>query len=379
MYEQTVQEDTLFMILYGAATMLSTTACCYLLLRQGNAFAAHVKPPLRLRRWAALLFAMMTLSHLWFLPFFFLTSGSGAMLLLLLGSLLDSMTVFPLAMVVLLVMLQDRRRPLWPVGVMVSPLVAGLALCVFSRSLEFLPVLYGYLVLLGLGLAGYMVFALRRYGRWLRDNFADLEHKEVWQSFMVLGGLLLMFGVYAVSTKGRGGEYVLQLGDIVFVSCLLWRVETLSDLSIPHSKSLAEEPVASEEGWTGGAAPKGLTDNIGALLQQHCIDTRLYLQHDLTLVQLAKAVGTNRFYLSQYFSSQGMNYNAYINSLRVSHFVRLYREAAAGGHSVTITQLAQESGFKSYSTFSDAFKRKTGQSATAWIKAQQKGQGDGVE
>jgi AraC-like DNA-binding protein len=32
-------------------------------------------------------------------------------------------------------------------------------------------------------------------------------------------------------------------------------------------------------------------------------------------------------------------------------------------------QLAQESGFRSYNTFSSAFKRKTGQSVTAWIKA----------
>ena len=31
-----------------------------------------------------------------------------------------------------------------------------------------------------------MVRALRQYGRWLRDNYADLEHKEVWQSFVVL-------------------------------------------------------------------------------------------------------------------------------------------------------------------------------------------------
>jgi hypothetical protein len=42
-----------------------------------------------------------------------------------------------------------------------------------------------------------------------------------------------------------------------------------------------------------------LAKNIGPLLKQHCEETQLYLQHDLTLLQLAKAVGTNRFYLSQ--------------------------------------------------------------------------------
>ena len=36
------------------------------------------------------------------------------------GALLDCMIVYPLMIVVLLCMLQDRRRPLWSVAVMVS-------------------------------------------------------------------------------------------------------------------------------------------------------------------------------------------------------------------------------------------------------------------
>ena len=64
-------------------------------------------------------------------------------------------------------------------------------------------------------------------------------------------------------------------------------------------------------------------DKIGLLLQRHCIDEQLYLQHDLNLLQLAKAIGTNRFYLSQYFSQQGTTYNAYINGLRIEHFCTL--------------------------------------------------------
>jgi AraC-like DNA-binding protein len=105
------------------------------------------------------------------------------------------------------------------------------------------------------------------------------------------------------------------------------------------------------------------------LLQKYCIDAQLYLQHDLTIIQLAKAIGTNRLYLSQYFSSRGMNYNAYINDLRINHFIRLWREAVAAQRSFAIKQLAHESGYRSYNTFSDAFKRKMGLSVTAWIKA----------
>ena len=96
--------------------------------------------------------------------------------------------------------------------------------------------------------------------------------------------------------------------------------------------------------------------------------TQLYLQHDLTLMQLAKALGTNRTYLSQYFVDKGINYNTYINDLRNSHFVSRYSEAQRNGRSVTAQKLAQESGYRSYSTFSLAFKQRMGQSVTAWMR-----------
>ena len=47
-----------------------------------------------------------------------------------------------------------------------------------------------------------MVHAIKLYSRWLRDNYADLEHKEVWQSFVVLIVILLIFGIYALGIDG---------------------------------------------------------------------------------------------------------------------------------------------------------------------------------
>jgi len=110
---------------YAAGAMLAMMASCYLLLRRGNAFDPGITPPLRLRRWTATLFAAITLSHVWYLPMYILTSKDWVNLIYLVGGLLDTMTVIPLAIVILLVMLQDRRRPLWPIGVLVAPLVGA--------------------------------------------------------------------------------------------------------------------------------------------------------------------------------------------------------------------------------------------------------------
>ena len=357
MYDQQIQEDLFYMMLYAAVAMMSLMAGCYLLLRRANAIAPDVTPPVRLRRWTAAFFASMTLSHLWYLPIVFLTSHEDIMMSYLIGAMLDFMTLYPSAIALLLVMLQDRRRPLWPVCLMVAPPIIGLAIGIATRSIARLPLFYIYHFLLGVGLTIYMVRANRQYGRWLRDNYADLEHKEVWQSFIVIAIILLVFGIYAFGVKGMVYHYVVQVNDILLICYLLWRVETLSYLSIPESQSQSD------------ISQKEYIDNIGPLLQQHCIDTQLYLQHDLTIIQLAKAIGTNRFYLSQYFSSQGMNYNAYINNLRINHFINLYLEAVADHYSATAQQLALKSGFRSYNTFSDAFKRKMGQSVSAWIKS----------
>ena len=91
------------------------------------------------------------------------------------GGMFDCMSTFPLAIVLLLTMLQDRSRPLWLAFVMVAPL------------------------------------EVRRYGRWLRDNYADLEHKEIWQSFVVLAVVLLGFGIYAFEIGNLANKYIVQV------------------------------------------------------------------------------------------------------------------------------------------------------------------------
>lgn len=362
-----MQEDILYLILYGASAMLSLTACCYLLFRKSNAIAPDVNSPLPLRRWTAAFLASMALSHVWYMPEFYLTTTEDILLTNLVGATLDFMTLVPMGIIVLLNMLQDHKRPLWPVFVAVAPLAAVTMLCAATCSITLLPVLYAYYLLLGIGLLIYMVCEVRQYSLWLRNNYADLEHKEVWQSFVILAVILLFFGIYTLEPYYHSIKYIMQLNNMILVCYLLWRVETLSDLGITRSLPLTMEETDDGETMKNDFSPTA-TDKIGPLLQRHCIDTQLYLQHDLTLLQLAKAIGTNRYYLSQHFSRQGTTYNAYINGLRIQHFMNLYRKSVAFRQSFTAQQLAMESGFHNYRTFSNAFKHLMGLTVTGWIK-----------
>ena len=352
MEEPEIIHDVFFVLLYGGVIMLDIVAALYLLLRRGNAIAPEVTSPVRLRRWAAAFLIACALSHVFWLFYVYHLSVT----VYIIVCFLDVLMLVPTIAGVMLSMLQDRYRTVWPVLVLMIPAFILLTLCVIREDVAlFVPAsLYIYALFALLML--YLFFTVRRYGRWLRDNYADLEHKEIWQSLLILVVFLLFFVMYCTTTgESSVLAYLLDVDCIIIAVALLWRVETLQQLS---------ESTQPEE----ASVPTDTPTKIGILLKKHCEDGQLYLQSDLTLAQLAQAVGTNRYYLSQHFAQQGITYNAYINGLRIRHFVRLYQEAVADQRIFTAQQLAFESGFHSYSTFSATFKQMLGMTVTAWMR-----------
>lgn len=357
-FEDLPVKQTLYCILYGLSGTICLIAAVYLLLRRGNAFAADVTPPLRLRRWAASFFIAVTLSHVWWY-LFYVSSFKIFSPAHVLTAIIDCATLLTTTAGTLLAMLQDRRRPVWPVLAAMIPFAVLGAAVMASHSDRFIHIGVAYILAIFVLFTIYMLFAARQYGRWLRDNYADLERKEVWLSQLLSFTVMLLLIIYGLGDGNLAISYAMLIIEIIFFALLLWRVETLPQLSLP---ALAEQATT--------VAPATDLSGVEQLLAEHCVATQLYLQHDLTLLQLAKALHTNRTYLSQYFSNRGTTYNAYINDLRINHFVSHYREAAAKGQPVTAQQLSSDSGYRSYSTFSLAFKQRMGQSVAAWMRKQ---------
>ena len=379
--EQASTQVILFFVLYGITGAVPFIAALYLLLCRSNAFAPDVTPPVRLRRWATAFFVVATLAHVWWLLFYLYSFDLSSVLYLALV-LLDSVLLFTTFAGTLLAMLQNRRQSVWPVLAGMMPFVAlTVTYMVYPNDLIMLLATI-YILLLGLLFTAYMVFAIRQYERWLNDNYADLENKKVWLSQTVSLICMLLFTLYMFAVDIIF-IWLIHFIELVLVGLLLWRVETLPTLSLTPGPSPRGEgsdysqgensgeelstPLHYREEQGGGAVNIDLAQ-IERLLTEHCVNTQLYLQHDLTLQHLAQAVGTNRSYLSQYFSRQGITYNIYINNQRINHFISRYQELTAAGQSVVAQELAQESGFRSYSTFGRAFMQRTGQSVTAWMR-----------
>jgi len=350
-------------MLYGAVAILALVSGLYLWLRRSNSIAPDVTPPMALRRWTAAFFIMAALSHVWWfvLGVYWLTDDR--LVRNIVAVTLDHITLVPLVMALLLHMLQDRRRPLRPWFLTQVPILVAaiLGIAWHDEFYGFDLTTYWQIAVMTIFVL-YYVHALIQYSRWLRENYADLEHKEVWQSLLFVAVLFVVYEVYFTNPGEMAKEYLAQLETLAIIVFLIWRVETLQQLGdkVPDT--------SQEEEATPVSLPT--TINIQQQLEKCCEARQLYLQHDITLQQLASAIGTNRTYLGNYFAQQGTTYNAYINRLRIKHFMRFYRESVSSDSSVTATELAKQSGFRSYSTFSMAFKQFNGQTVAAWMKSQ---------
>ena len=120
MPEQITPLSILYFLLHGAGTAVSVVLFFYLLLCRGKAIAPDITPPAPLRRWAAALFGIMALVHIWWILFYTYSDDSRSMIYGLLVAI-DCLALPPVFVGTLLNMLQDRRRPLWPIFVVMTP------------------------------------------------------------------------------------------------------------------------------------------------------------------------------------------------------------------------------------------------------------------
>ena len=139
--------------------------------------------------------------------------------------------------------------------------------------------------------------------------------------------------------------------------------EASAELSAELSAEASAE-YSAEELFT----PLSFGEGLGESLFLFCEQPKLYMQYDLTLSQLAETIGTSREALGAWFAEHDDTYNAYINRLRIDHFVRLYREAAKSGRSSSVFELAHECGYRSYLSFYTAFWQRMDTSVMAWVR-----------
>lgn len=261
-FEQISAEVILFFIIYGITGVVALIAALYLLLRRGNAFAPSVTPPVRLRRWAASFFAVMVLGHVWWLLFCFYSRDIHSAVYVAIV-LLDCVTLLITIAGTLLAMLQDRKRPVWPAFAAMIPFTVLVVLQLLYPNGNLIKVATIYIVALYVLFSVYMVFATRQYGRWLNDNYADLEHKKVWLSQLVSLACLSLFILYTF-VDSIVLFYLLHAAELLLFGLLLWRVETL-----PQLKDTPPQPGTAGASHYRQYRPRPDRTTVGRALRRH--------------------------------------------------------------------------------------------------------------
>ncbi len=154
-----------------------------------------------------------------------------------------------------------------------------------------------------------------------------------------------------------GAEFMTLRGDAAL---------TITDYyEVPGAGKIAQfADLASHRTRGPKYAKSGLTDEqlarYKARLERVMRLERAYLRPDLTLPELAKAVGCSVNHLSQVINSGfGMSFFDYVNRFRVNHAKELL--AKLDGHAESVLNVAFSVGFNSNSAFYTAFKKCVGQ------------------
>ena len=136
-------------------------------------------------------------------------------------------------------------------------------------------------------------------------------------------------------------------------SILLWQ------MIVNNCRNLKQiRPSQNSESNDMEMTPERKTYPFADTLESIMTDERLYLNPALSLSDLSSRVGTNRTYLSQYFSNvKRLTFYDYVNALRIE---KMSIPLLVEHPEYTLDYIAKQSGFNSLSTFQRAFRKQTG-------------------
>lgn len=199
----------------------------------------------------------------------------------------------------------------------------------------------------------FIVSKVRRYNRYMRENYSYTERVNVrWlMNSMIILALCLILWLYTCVN-------ISHLGDLIYyvTSTLLWAVVLYFSLR----QEWISEAVESDSGETHDPVEMEVLRNeaspMGQKLEAYIRERELFLNPKLSLPDLAAEMGTNRSYLSNCLNNElGVTFYDYINGFRLEKAKGILENPAFDG---CIEEVALLSGFNSVSTFRRSFQKK---------------------
>lgn len=220
-----------------------------------------------------------------------------------------------------------------------------------------------------------IVRQLIRHHALLKTYFSSTENQELIWIYCVA---FLLFSALVSSVLGLffnildHANYFIDGVDLVLVfilahwglrqSSFVEKTQTNMELEYPLHSNISNEPQKITTKYEKSALSESHIDRIEANIHAVIVHDKLYLNPNLTLGHLAKAVGEQSNYVSQTLNGRiGETFFDFINAWRIKEAIPLINET-----NDTILDIAYAVGFNSRSSFYKAFKREIGVTPSAY-------------
>lgn len=234
-----------------------------------------------------------------------------------------------------------------------------------------------------------LLISIKKYTKMLENNVGNMEYFDLRWGFILIVTLFVVQLVWAfesfsqqtwfsVSSANRNLLFdtcycYLSLIFVVFFTVKIIRQQVFiltpeennpEENSAIEKENPTEENLLTDTSYTSTYHEILLNMNIENIISEK----QYYMESDLTLQKLARYLGTNRQYLSNYINQEKhKTFYEYINDFRLEEAKKLL-EGDNSDHSYSIEEIGSLSGFNSYATFLRSFKKKYGQSPTDYLK-----------
>lgn len=215
----------------------------------------------------------------------------------------------------------------------------------------FYDILVGWSAVYGLYYAAWALITIPKYHKMLRERFSYDENINLNWLRTILGSFFIILTLWVVDSLivNLYLECVYLTGTMIiwmFILSFIYRHESvISELSVAETPSDAP-----------GAEVNPETDEIGIRIEHLMLVQRAYLMPTLKISDVARQIGSNRTYVSNWFNrSRQSTFFSYVNQLRIKHACGLLNTT-----DMPLEAIAQESGFNSKSSFYRIFKNLKG-------------------
>ena len=300
------------------------------------------------------------LSYLLFLPDFYLSMNGSPWRdhAYVVVSMLTTIICFSATVWSYVVLFQQRVRQSVMQPLILTLPVATMLWYAFQPT-EWL--LSAFMIICFVEVAALTLYIIRLYRAFVADikaNYSSVSSEMLHCIWTLWGSTLFAFVFFYVAVALD--EVLWNVVDIfinLLVLCVFIRTSE-------HLMPLPEEPAEKDTASDALRTADKPALNIRKALLECCEEPLLFCNPELSLQDLALAIGTNRTYLSRWFVEHDTTFYNYINGLRIDYAGHLLLST---DYAVTLIQL--KSGFVNKSTFRKYFMDRYGCTPSEYRKA----------